>query len=106
MANEITDKVKKAIDELVTLRIVTSVGTVDASSGKPEIDYKNNPKVMLSKIDLLQGDIEISIDEVYLDEKYAQLMAIHSENTKEAREIIHSNIEALKKLVQLGRELF
>ena len=50
-------RITEALNNLVTLEIITAVGTVKTDdTGKRELDYSQNPKMILSKINLLQGD--------------------------------------------------
>ena len=104
-APDLLDTIKNALKELITLRVVTSVGTVTVQNGNPEIRYDDKAKVMLTKIDLLQGDLEMSIDPMFLDAQYASVLALHTEHTKDAKQTVQSNIDALKKLVALVRDL-
>lgn len=57
----------ESLENLVTLEIVTAVGHIraatedkaaDTEQSFPDIDYNKNPKMILTKINLLQGDIK------------------------------------------------
>ncbi|MDM8515985.1 hypothetical protein QUF76_07285 [Desulfobacterales bacterium HSG16] len=108
MASDLKDKIVKSIENLVTLEIVTAVGHVrfDDEDGKegtnlPDLDYSKDHKVILTKIDLLQGDIKTIYDEEFVNGEYENLKAYHAAREKEGYGIIEKNVAALEKLLNL-----
>ncbi|MCF6159179.1 MAG: hypothetical protein E3K32_11585 [wastewater metagenome] len=100
MANEVIEKIKNAVNNLVTLEIITAVGDVMLKDGKvsPVIDYSKNPNVMLTRVDLLQGDITTVFHEEFVTGKYQSLRDFHAGREKEGYEMIKANIAALERL--------
>ena len=98
-------KIIQSIENLVTLEIVTAVGSVKPSEGgkgkSAELDHSKNPKVIQTKIDLLQGDIETIYDEAFVTGDYQNLKNFHALREKEGYDIVMRNIEALEKLLKL-----
>ena len=103
--SELKDKILNSIENLVTLEIITAVGPVqmgpkpdsleDDSRSYPDLDYDQNPKVILTKIDMLQGDIKTIYDEEFITGEYQSLKAFHAAREKEGHEIVRKNIENL-----------
>lgn len=95
-----------ALDKLVSLEIVTSVGDVKYKNNKFEIAFDANPKVLYSKIDLLQGDITTVMNKDYVSGDYQALRTFHEEQITRGQDIIKQNIEAAKALASaLKKEL-
>jgi hypothetical protein len=91
------DKIQAALDDLVTLTITTSVVTGPAAKDKAS---------MVTKIDLLLGDITTEIPKEFIDGgPYASLRAFHQAREQQGSEIVKSNVEALKSLLALAQEL-
>jgi len=106
MNEPLMDKIKKAADNLVTLEIITAVGNVALQTDKkPDIDFSQNPKVILTKIDLLQGDITTIFNEEYVTGSYQSLRDFHAAREKQGHEIVEANIAALTKLFELAKTL-
>lgn len=111
--NDLITKIKDSLNNLVTLEIITAVGQVrfrpkagssqDTESGFPDLDYEKNPKVILTKINLLQGDIKTVFHEEFVTGDYQSLKDFHAAREKEGYEIVHKNIEAIKELLQMVR---
>ncbi len=95
-----------ALEELVTLEIVTAVGKVipakeKETSQKIKIDYGSDPKVILSRISLIQGDVTTCMDESFVTGDYKELRDYHAQKEKQGHEIIDGNLKALKALYDL-----
>ncbi len=113
---DLKKKIVDSIQNLVTLEIVTAVGQIqleakenrpeDAERSFPDLDYEKDPKVMLTKIDLLQGDITTVYDEEFVTGEYQQLKAYHAAREKEGYDIVQKNIETLEKLLKLVATYF
>lgn len=111
--DELIVKIKNAMDNLVTLEIVTAVGDVkfqpksDTEKDKiiATIDYAAEPKAILTKIDLLQGDIRTVLHEDFVTGNYTELREFHAAREAEGHKIVEENIAALEKLFQLVKKL-
>lgn len=99
-------RIKEAITNLVTLEIVTAVGEVKEVNGKSlEIDLSKNPSIILTKIDLLQGDIKTVYHENFVTGEYKELKEFHKLREEQGHEIIKNNIETLKKIYDFAKKL-
>lgn len=103
MANELMERIKNAANNLVTLEIITVVGDMVLKEGKtsPGIDYAKNPKIILTQINLLQGDITTVYHEEFVTGAYQSLREFHAAREKEGYAMVKANIEALKALLEL-----
>jgi hypothetical protein len=59
----------------------------------------------MSQIDLLQGDITTSFSPEFLQPPYDEIRKYHADREKQGHEIIEKNLQALKDLVALIREI-
>lgn len=106
---ELKTRIRDAIENLVTLEIVTAVGQVRGGSGEgegggrraPDLDYGADPKVILTKIDLLQGDVKTVFNEEFVTGNYQALREFHARREEEGFEIIQKNIAAIERLLNL-----
>jgi len=107
MANELMEKIKNAVNQLVTLEIITLVGDIALKEGKtsPGIDYSKNPKAILTQINLLQADITTVYHEDFVTGPYQSLREFHAAREKEGYAMVKANIEALKSLLELLKSL-
>ncbi len=107
------DNIKNALDKLVTLEIITAVGpvTLKTREGSPAgsfpdvIECSQKMEIMLTRIDLLQGDIKTVFDPAFFTENYKGLRDFHMEREKQGQAIIKNNVEALKELFNWVKEL-
>ncbi|MDM8523911.1 hypothetical protein QUF80_11130 [Desulfococcaceae bacterium HSG8] len=107
MLKELKTKISDALENLVTLEIMTAVGHVkppDEEKMYPDIDYTRDPKIMLSRIDLLQGDIRTICDEEFIRGDYRSLREFHAEREKEGHRIVMQNIDTLERLLKLVKD--
>jgi hypothetical protein len=110
---ELIARIKDAIGNLVTLEIVTAVGDVKFQPKSAEekdkivatIDYSKEPKSILTRVDLLQGDIQTVFHEEFVTGNYKELKEFHAAREKEGHKIIKENLAALEKLFQLTKKL-
>jgi hypothetical protein len=102
-AQNLIDSLEKSIDNLVTLKIITSVGpTTEAGQAPAAGATPAAPtKALVTTINLLQGDITTEIDPAYLTPEYKPLWDFHSAREKQGADIIKANIEAIEKLFKL-----
>ena len=90
------DKILDALDNLVTLKITTSVLTGPGAEDR---------RSMVTQIDLLQGDISTDIPKEFVDGgPYESLRAFHQEREQQGGDIVKANVEALKSLLGLAIE--
>lgn len=105
MAEDLRTRIRRSIKNLTTLEIITAVGRIryhkkDGEFG-PDLDYDQDPKAILTKIDLLQGDIKTVYNEEFVTGNYQALRDFHGQREKEGYEIIQKNIAALERLLSL-----
>jgi hypothetical protein len=102
-------KVEKALEELVTLKIVTAVGEmeVDVNEGRrASVTALSKSKVIWTSIDLLQGDILTVIHPDYEGEAGKELREFHKARETQGIAIIKENVAALRDLVKLLAESY
>ena len=111
MAKYLKEKIMESIENLVTLEIMTAVGHVASPAGGseegrslPDLDYDRNPKMILTKINLLQGDIKTVYHEAFVTGEYQELRAFHSAREKEGYNIVLQNIAVLERLLEMVTE--
>ena len=99
-------KIKNALENLITLEIITAVGQVDfnAENG-PDLDFGKDPKVILSKINLLQGDIKTVYDPEFITGNYGELKDFHKTREEMGHQMIKDNLDALMRLFNLAKDL-
>ena len=112
---ELMKNIKDSLSKLITLEIITAVGHVSlrpkggsvegGEKNLPDLDYDKNPKVILTKINLLQGDIKTVFHEEFVTGDYQSLRDFHAAREKEGYEIVRKNIEALEKLYEIARDM-
>ncbi len=110
MAKDLKTRIMESLENLVTLEIVTAVGQVhpelsdsaeDAGKRPLEIDYSKNPKMILTRINLLQGDVTTIYHEEFVTGEYQALREFHAAREKEGHHIVMQNIEVLERLLKL-----
>jgi hypothetical protein len=96
------DTVLSCIDNLKTLEIRTVIGEYKWDQQQNRITYDDaKGKLIMSQIDLLQGDITTSFSPEFLQPPYDEIRKYHAEREKLGHEIIEANLKALKELVKL-----
>jgi hypothetical protein len=102
--SELLERIEKALNNLVTMRIVTAVGTVTVSVAEDgtmtEKHAVANARGMVTEIDLIQGDIRTYVDPAFVNGDYQSLRAFHAEREKEGAAIIQQNLQTLKALYE------
>lgn len=109
MSDDLKTRIRRSLENLTTLEIITAVGHVRYRPGEgaeedrrfPDLDYERDPKVILSKIDLLQGDIKTVYNEEFVTGDYQGLREFHAAREREGHDIIRKNMEALERLWNL-----
>lgn len=101
---DIMGKLEDALEDLITLEVITAVGTVqpslrDENGKKKQIALDPGAKIIRTRIDLLHGDITTEMDPAFISGDLTALWPFQAEREKQATELLRSNIEALKSLV-------
>ncbi len=101
-AAELAEKLSRAADKLVELRIVTVVG--DAAVGldanqKLQLSGLTSTGAYVTSIDLLQGDIWTSTSVAVPEEQRSGLRAYHDQMVQKGQEIVARNLGLLKDVV-------
>ena len=90
------DKIAQAITKVIELKITTSV--TDAS------DANKLERAMVTKINLVEGDIKNTMDREFVVGDLKDLRAFHETQVLKAQQIIKDNLEALKTLWALVKD--
>lgn len=103
--NDLLGKIAEKLDRLVTLEIATVVGRpVPNEHGdgyRPPIEA--DADAMLTRIDLVQGDVTTVIPAEFLADNRKELRDFHAEREQRGHAIIQNNLDALARLLELGR---
>lgn len=100
--DDLMNEIKNALKELITLRILTAVGPIQLDSkGNPKVACDNNTKLILTEINLLQGDITTKLSPEFVTGEYQSLRDFHMSRVNEAQDIVQKNIAAIKSMVEL-----
>jgi hypothetical protein len=98
--------VKDSIKNLKTLEIRTVIGNFKWDEAQKRIVYKDEEvKLIMTQIDLLEGDITTSFSEEFLRPPYDEIRKYHAEREKQGHEIIEGNLKALRELVELVQSM-
>jgi hypothetical protein len=98
------NRVKDSLDNLVTLKIITSVGPVPAVDDKGNLIAGVSAHLMRSRINLLQGDIVTEIDPAFVTGELKDLRDFHMRREQEGSAIVDKNIEVLRSLLSFAVE--
>jgi hypothetical protein len=88
-------------EKLVTLEIVTVVGTYDGKTNQPGA----NSKMMRTRMNLLEGDRITEVDPEFVTGPLSSLRDFHAQAEKQGHDIIKGNIEAIEKMLGLLERL-
>ncbi len=104
--DEILQKIENGIQDVTQLKIQTLMGKLEIDDTN-KIDFVPDQEIqgMISKIDLIDGDITTQITEKFY-EKYPELVQFHQSREAKGNEIIEGNIMALGTLVNTLKEMF
>lgn len=96
------DQVRDSLTRLVTLDIRTVVGhVVPESLQTTTLTYSPDAKILITRVNLLEGDSTTVYPPELLTEDYQALRAFHEAQVKEGHAVIQGNIAALEKLLAL-----
>jgi hypothetical protein len=105
MANEfdaIVAKVQKAAEDFVTLKVTTVVGKFEFDPKTGEVTPKGaDQKVIQSKINIVEGDIQDYVDDAYADDADHPMRKFHKDQVDNAKQTVNDSIEAFKSLVSV-----
>jgi hypothetical protein len=101
------EEIKNAVAEFKTLEIVTVVGTVIPGESVKDLSFKfdKNSKTILTRIDILDGDITTVIDEAYVTGDYQSLREFHAQREEKGYSIVRNNIAAIRELFSAASAL-
>jgi hypothetical protein len=107
----IADAIKSAVKDLTQLEVVTMVGPVSVKAndtGKivADIAPDTETKAMVTRIDLIDGDIRNLVDPVFVTGDLQSVRDFHNEQVKKGNDIIVRNIEAVADLAKKIETLF
>jgi len=94
------ENIKDAMDNLINLDIRTIVGEVDFDS-KGKMQPATRSKQIVSRLNLLDGDITTAFPEEFLQSPLDSVRSFHALRERQAMEIVQGNIRALQHLVGL-----
>ena len=103
------DAFLEAVDNVVNLQIVTVIEeTTDviADRSKP-LDQQGQPgKTLYTRINLIDGDIVNTFGQEFLaNEQNQELIEFHKSQVLKGEEIIQTNLETLKKIIDYALQL-
>lgn len=103
---ELLQKIEAGINDLTQLKIQTVMGLL-VTDDKNNINFAPGKEIegMISKIDLLDGDITTQITEKFY-QKYPELVQFHQSREARGHEIIAENVKALSAIVNTLREMY
>ena len=95
------DTLGQALENLVTLKVTTVVGKLNIRSTDDKLQWDDSAKVLSTQIDLVSGDVVTGIDPSFITGEHAALRDFHAAREKQGQEIIRTNVETLKSLLDL-----
>ncbi len=95
------NKVLEKSADLASLSIQTIVGdfTIDQSGAKITATPQKSDSIV-TRIDLIDGDITTAMSAKFMEGDYKELRNFHADREKEGRDIIEQNINTLKSIAQ------
>lgn len=107
----IVELIEAGVKDLRQLEVVTVVGPVsvktnDAGKIVADIAPDADTKAMVTRIDLIDGDIRNLIDPAFVTGDLQSVRDFHNEQVKKGNDIIVRNIEAVADLAKKIETLF
>ncbi len=101
------DRILNKADDLATLEILTTVGSVekDPTTGRYNPVVGSDTPAILTKIELIEGDIVTVFHRDSLTGDLQELREIHKEREAQGMQIINDRIAAVKELIKLVADL-
>ena len=106
MTSNLISDIREALEKLKTLEIITAVGDVDLSDAPagrlPLLRDGTAAATIVTRIDLLQGDIQTVFSPEIVTGDYQSLRDFHAQREEQGHQIVLDNIKALKALISLA----
>ena len=94
-------KVQDAFEKLVTLEVVTVVGTYDAQTKQPG----PGSKMIRTRLNLLDGNKVTEMDPEIATGGLASLRDYHAQIEKQSNDLLKANLEAIERMLRLADQL-
>ncbi len=94
------EDIKNAMNNLVNLDIRTIVGEVNIDD-KGKMQPNTGSKQIVSRMNLLDGDITTAFSEEFLQAPLDSVRSYHALRERQAMDIVHGNIKALQQMIGL-----
>jgi hypothetical protein len=94
-------KIQDAFEKLVTLEVVTVVGTYDTQTKQPS----PGSKMIRTRLNLLDGNKVTEIDPEIATGSLASLREYHAQIEKQANDLIKANLETIERMLRLLGQL-
>ncbi len=101
MAENFMDTIIAKMNDLKSLQINTIVGDFEIDTNSNKIVPDSNAKMIVTNIDLLEGDITTAFSDEFLKSPLNKVREFHAEREKQGHQIINDNIKALSELINL-----
>jgi hypothetical protein len=103
--DDLLQKIESHVQDLTQLKIQTVMGKLEIDSNK-QIEFVPGQEIqgIISKIDLLDGDITTEITEKFY-QNYPELVQFHQSREAKGHEIIEGNILALVTIVNALKDM-
>ena len=104
---DILTMLETALEDLVTLEIVTAVGPVqptpppDTSGKRARPPLDPSAKIMRTRIDLLHSGVTTEIDPAFATGEYQGLRAFHADREKQASDLFKGHVDTIKSIIEL-----
>lgn len=101
----IGQKIARALENAMELRIITLVGDAQVSGTFPDLELTydgSEAKAIGTSINLVAGDTNTVISPAYAGDTGEALRSFHAEQVAEGKAIVERNV---RLLVELGREI-
>ncbi len=98
-------KILSKAEDLATLEILTTVAPIRKTNGQYEADLSGNPPSILTKIELIEGDIVTAFHKDSLTADLQELRKLHKEREEQGMTIVNERIAAVKELIQLVSDM-
>lgn len=99
LLEKISQKIADIVDNVTSLTVTTVVGNVKLTPDgqiPAVLAYDGAVKVLVSHIDILQGDVTTVVPaEVFTEEPYQALQTFHAARVEEGRNIVQANLGML-----------
>lgn len=102
---KLLDSISSKVNDLTNLEIKTLMGDIEIRDGQIQLKDDQDLIGITSKIDLIDGDIETYISEVFY-QKYPELVQFHQSREAKGNDIIRNNIATIKSLTDTVFDIF